>query len=89
MSRTLAIVVETLLWLAVAAAAIVGWRLRRPRRREEPELDAASDPIDQPEKLVVGPAVETPEVVAHGHGVGWRRPSRVTGGPSDSEELWQ
>ena len=88
-TRTLAIIVETLLWLAVAAAAIVGWRLRRPRRREEPELDAASDPIDQPEKLVVGPAVETPEVVAHGHGVGWRRPSRVTGGVSESEELWQ
>ena len=69
-TRTLAIVVETLLWLAVAAAAIVGWRLRRPRRREEPELDAASGPVDQPEKLIVGPTVVDTlrEVVAHGHG---------------------
>ena len=87
-TRTLLIVAAMLAWLAVAAAAIVGRRRRRPRGGDEAVVNVPFEWVTQPDKLVVGPALEAPVGGAPGP-AGGRRPSRVTGGAEAGDELWQ
>jgi GT2 family glycosyltransferase len=89
LTRTLAIVLEMLVWAATAVALMVGWRLRRHRGGDEPAVSVSLQPVERPEKLVVGPALEALDSAVRAPAGSRRRPSRVTEAPGDSEELWQ
>jgi hypothetical protein len=80
-SRTLAILVETLLWLAAVVAVIVGFRSRgvgRVSGPDESQLAVPADWLQERDKLMVGPVA------------GARRRPRVTEPVGvDEDELWR
>jgi GT2 family glycosyltransferase len=77
-TRTLVIVVETLLWLAAVAAVVVGMRRRRGRDDTDAEVGVPEQWLEEREKLTVG------QTAGERH----RRP-RLADQVGLDEELWQ
>jgi hypothetical protein len=89
-SRTLEIVIEMLVWIAAAVAVMVGRRRRRPGEEDEPAATAAFEWLDQPARLVVGPAGPVGGLHGPSRPRPRPRPSRVADGPGgDPDELWR
>jgi GT2 family glycosyltransferase len=77
-TRTLAVVVETLLWLAVVAAVVIGMRRRRGGDDGDTEVGVPAQWVEEREKLTVGHAADERH----------RRP-RLADQVGMDEELWQ